>query len=135
MRIIFTKEQTSTEFIKEMKKRHGSIEKLEKKIEKTHNALDIVDLDSWKYLIKNPKETIKKTHTKLTNEVKTLDLDLLDVIKKEHPESINELAKLINEDINAIQPKIKYLNETGLIEFKENTKIPVVSFDEVTIAI
>lgn len=135
MRIIFTKEQTSSEFINEMKKKHGSMKQLEKEIQKTHNALDIVDLDSWKYLIKNPNETIKKTHTKLTNNVKTLDLDLLDIIKKKHPESIKELAKLINEDINTIKPKIEYLNETGLIEFKKDTKIPVVNFDEITIAI
>ncbi|MCL2114805.1 MAG: hypothetical protein FWH29_01115 [Methanobrevibacter sp.] len=81
MRITFTKEQTATEFIKEMEKKHENMEHLERKIEKNHNALDIIDLDSWKYLIKNPNETIKKTQTKLTNNIKTLDLDLLDLIK------------------------------------------------------
>lgn len=135
MRIIFTKEQTSTEFIKEMEIKHGTIAELEKKIEKTNNALDIVNLDFWEFLLKNPNEKIKKTHTKLTNNLKTLDLDLLDLIKKQHPESIKEIAELTNKDINTIKPKIDYLNETGLIEFKKNSEIPIVSFDEITIAI
>ena len=135
MRIIFTKEQTSYEFVKEMENKYNNIETLEKEIEQEYNALKVVDLDSWKFLIENPKETIKKTHTKLTNDIKTLDLDLLDIIKKENPESIADLAKLTNKDENLIKNKVNYLNQTGLIEFKENTKIPVLSFDEVTIAI
>jgi predicted transcriptional regulator len=135
MKIIFTKEQTSEEFIKEMELKYGNMEILEKEIEKEYNALKVVDLDSWKFLKENPNETIKKTRTKLTNDIKTLDLDLLNIIKKEHPESVKDLAKLTNKDVNIIKNKIDYLNETGLIEYKKNTKIPVVSFDEVTIAI
>ena len=135
MRIIFTKKQSSKEFIEEMELKYKNIETLEKEIKKEYNALKVVDLDSWKFLKENPNETIKKTHTKLTNDIKTLDLALLDIIKKEHPESITELVHLTNKDVNVIKNKVDYLNETGLIEFKENSKIPVVSFDEVTIAI
>jgi len=135
MRIIFSKEQTSKDFIKEMELKYKSMETLEKEIKKEYNALKVVDLDSWKFLKENPNETIKKTHTKITNDIKALDLDLLDIIKKKHPESIKELANLTNKDENVIKNKVDYLNETGLIEFKENTEIPVVSFDEVTIAI
>ena len=60
MRIIFTKEQTSTKFIKKMELKYGNMETLEKEIENENNALKVVDLDSWKFLKENSNETIKK---------------------------------------------------------------------------
>jgi DNA-binding MarR family transcriptional regulator len=139
MIITFTKEQTSDEFIKEMENKHGTIESLEKKIEKEYNALKVVDLDSWKFLKENPEETIKKTHTKVTNNLKTLDLSLLEIIKKEHPKSLTELAKIVEKDVSVIQRKINNLKKTGFVELKEgninNMKMPIVNYDKIEIAI
>ena len=136
MRITFKKVLTGLEFINEMEEKHGSIENLKKKIEKTNNAVYRVDLNTWEGFIKNPEGTIEKTHTKLSNEINTLnlDFDLLEAIRKEHPRSLQELAKLTNENMEIIQPKIDHLTKTGLIEFKENI-IPVLNYDEINIAI
>jgi len=136
MEITFIKEQTSQEFIKEMEKKYGSIERLKTHMQKTNDPLDNVDLHAWEYFLENPDETIKKTHTKLTNEIKflELDFDLLEAIKEKNPESIKELAKLTNENIKTITHKIDHLNKTGLIEFKENN-VPILNYDKIEIAI
>ncbi|KZX11662.1 HVO_A0114 family putative DNA-binding protein [Methanobrevibacter filiformis] len=65
-------------------------------------------------------------------------MNLLNTIKKENPESIRELARIIDKDISTVQPKIKNLSENGFINFKEgrkNSKIPYLNYDEITIAI
>ena len=136
MRITFKKVLKGKDFIKEMEEKHGSIENLKKKIEKTNNALYRVDLHTWECFIEEPEGTIEKTHTKLSNEINTLnlDFDLLETIRKEHPKSLKELAKLTNENMEVIQPKIDHLTKTGLIEFKKNI-IPVLNYDEINIAI
>ena len=136
MRITFKKVLTGKEFIEEMEEKHGSIENLKREIEKTNNALYRVDLHTWEGFIEDSEGTIEKTHTKLSNEISTLnlDFDLLETIRNDHPKSLQELAKLTNKNMEIIQPKIDHLTKTGLIEFKKNI-IPVLNYDEINIAI
>jgi DNA-binding MurR/RpiR family transcriptional regulator len=139
MKLIFTKEQTSKEFIKEMEEKHESIEQLEKKIEKSYNALDYVDLENWKYLLENPEETIKKTHTNVTNNIKTIDFELINIIKENNPKSLTELSTIMNKDISTIQRKVNKLKDYGFVELKEenlnNMKTPLIDYDTIEIAI
>lgn len=49
-------------------------------------------------------------------------IELLQVIKHKHPESIYELAKLINRELKSVVTDIKILEKYGLIDTK---KLPV----------
>jgi len=61
------------------------------------------------------------------------------MIKNENPESLTELAKLMNRDISTIQRKVNKLNQEGLVELSEgninNMKKPLFNFDKIEIAI
>ncbi len=66
------------------------------------------------------------------------DLELLDVIKKEHPKSIRNLSTIMNKDIKVVQPKVSKLAESGLIKLEpglKNAKRPVVDFNKIVIEI
>jgi DNA-binding MarR family transcriptional regulator len=140
MIISLIKEQTGTEVIKEFEDQYGSLENLEEKWERTKNVLYYSDIEAWKYYLKNPDKPYKKTHSIVTNRItlNDLDMNLLNSIKEDKPQSIRELARLIDKDIATVQPKIKNLSEKGFIEIKEgskNRKIPTLNYDEISIAI
>jgi len=140
MIITLIKKQRGTEVIKEYNKKYGSIKELERLYKKTGNNLFLVDLENWKYLKKNPDEEIERGEIKVTNKLvlTEIELEILDYIKNEHPESIRELARFLNKDIKTIHPKIKELEEEGLIELKKGTKnrkIPYLNYDEISISI
>jgi len=99
-----------------------------------------VDLENWKYLKKNPEEEIERGEIKVTNKITLTEteLEILNFIKNEKPESIRELARFLDKDIKSIHPKIKELEEEGLIELKKgskNRKIPFLNYDEISISI
>jgi len=134
------KKQSGKEFIKEMEKIHGSIDEMEKKIERTHNMMFYTDLEAWKYYLNHPDETIKRTTTLFTEDlvISDVEMKLLSLIKHNNPKSIRELAKLMNKDISSVQPKIKNLEKEGLLKLKDgvkNSKIPYLNYDEISIAI
>jgi predicted transcriptional regulator len=65
-------------------------------------------------------------------------MEILDFIKKEKPKSIRELSRMIDKDVGIIHPKVKELEQEGLIGFKtgaKNSKIPYLNYDEINIAI
>ncbi|KZX11945.1 HVO_A0114 family putative DNA-binding protein [Methanobrevibacter filiformis] len=140
MMISLNKHQTGKEFIKEMEKTYGSIKELEKKFKIINKMIYHVDLEAWKYHKDNLDETIDRTTSIITDSltIGEIEIELLTTIKRKHPESIRELARLVNRDISVVQPKVKNLSETGLIELKEgikNRKTPYLNYDEITIAI
>jgi predicted transcriptional regulator len=140
MRVILLKKQTGKEFIKEMEKTYGSIIELEKKLKRTNNMIYYVDLEAWKYHLNHLYEIINRSETIITDKLKIneTDLELLSMIKTEQPESIRELARLINKDISTVQPKVKKLAENGLIELKQENKnrlVPYLNYDEITVSI
>ncbi|KZX15974.1 HVO_A0114 family putative DNA-binding protein [Methanobrevibacter curvatus] len=140
MRITLIKEQTAEELIGEMENTYGSLEKLEKKAKITNNRLFYSDLEAWKYYLKHLDESIKETHTVVTNKIalSEFDINILNTIKTKNPESISELSRLLDKNTCTVLAKVKKLSENGFIELKDgkkNRKIPIVSFDEITIAI
>uniref|UniRef100_UPI00373FD27A HVO_A0114 family putative DNA-binding protein n=1 Tax=Methanobrevibacter cuticularis TaxID=47311 RepID=UPI00373FD27A len=51
---------------------------------------------------------------------------------------MRELARFLNKDVKIIHPKIKELEQEGLIELKtgdKNKKRPVLNYDKIEIAI
>ena len=46
-------------------------------------------------------------------------MKLLSLIKHNKPTSKRKLAKLMNKDISAVQPKIKNLEKEGLLSLKD----------------
>ena len=73
MIITLIKEENGKQYIKEMKKTYGSIEELEKLHRQTNNALMYVDLENWKYFLKNPDKKIKRGETKFINKISLND--------------------------------------------------------------
>jgi DNA-binding Lrp family transcriptional regulator len=140
MIITLVKKEKGHEVIKKFTKKYESIKELERLYKETGNNLFLVDLENWKYLKENPDEEIERGEIKITNKLilTESELEILDFIKNEKPKSIRELARFLNKDIKIIHPKIKELEQIGLIELKEgikNTIIPSLNFDEISISI
>ena len=140
MIITLIKRQKGYEVIKEFTEKYESIKDLERLYKETGNVLFLVDLENWKYLKENPAEEIERGKTTETNNLilTEYELEIMDYIKNEHPQSIRELARFLNKDIKSIQPKIKQLEEEGLIKLEKGTKnrkIPYLNYDEISIAI
>jgi len=67
-------------------------------------------------------------------------LKVLRVIKKEHPESIYELAKKLNRDIKNTFNDVQFLAEAGLLELKKTKDgrektTPLVNYDKIMLEI
>ena len=62
-------------------------------------------------------------------------LDLIEVIRKEAPESINEAARVADRDVKNVHEELSELARLGIIYFEEEgqRKRPVVWFDELVI--
>lgn len=63
-------------------------------------------------------------------------VELLQAIKKEKPLSIHHLSTLLNRDVNNVSNDVKFLEQVGLIDFKENnskekTVKPFVNYDKI----
>lgn len=140
MIISLIKEETSQEYDKRMTKKYGSLEKLEETFKKTPKNLLHVDLVNWQYLKENPEETIKIEEIIMSDtlNISNNEIELLNIIKNENPKSIREIANKIKKDPANITNKINLLAEEGLISFKKglkNSKIPVLNYDKIEIAI
>ena len=123
------------------KDRYGSLEDLEKIFkEKKGNMKMKLDLDDWKYFLKNPDEKVEDSETIFVENmsINLIELGLLDIIKNEKPKSMSELAKLTNKDVSFIHRKIKDLEKEGFVKLErgsKNSAIPSVNFDKIEIAI
>jgi predicted transcriptional regulator len=120
--------------------KYGSIENLEKILNETKRTILHVDLENWKYLTENPKETIKLEKILFTENLNIgeNEVELLNIIKNEKPKSIREIAIKMEKDPANTTYKINQLAEEGLISFKKglkNSKIPVLNYDKIEIAI
>lgn len=140
MIITLIKEQTTKEYDKKMKEKYGSIEKLETLLEKTPKNILYADLENWKLLLENPEEPIRQEEIIITDKISIgeNETQILNIIKNEKPKSIREIAIKIKKDPANITNKINLLAEEGLISFKKglkNSKIPVLNYDKIEIAI
>ncbi|MCL2115570.1 MAG: winged helix-turn-helix transcriptional regulator [Methanobrevibacter sp.] len=127
--------------VEEYEKTYASIENLEKILKiNPDDAKAYYDLKDWKYFKKHPDEEVNdgKTIFRDHSSISTLELELMNFIKHDNPKSIKELAELIHKDVTTIQRKINNLEKEGLISLKEgkkNSKIPILNYDKIEIAI
>jgi predicted transcriptional regulator len=67
-------------------------------------------------------------------------LKILKTVKKEHPSSIYELAKLLKRDVKNTFDDIQFLADVGLIELKKNKdgrerNTPIVNYEKILLEI
>jgi predicted transcriptional regulator len=69
-------------------------------------------------------------------------LALLQAIRAKHPQSIYELAKVVNRDLKNVQQDVRLLERHGLIRLterprgqKSKVRIPEAPFDQITLRI
>ena len=67
-------------------------------------------------------------------------LEMLHVIKEKHPQSIYELAKMLNRDIKNVTQDVEYLKQVGLVELKRTEEkreriIPFVGYELIDLQI
>ena len=127
--------------IEEFENKYGSFESLERAFKRDPKNVKLhMDLEDWIYFMKNPDETIKDGKIVMTNEINIgkTELEIINFIKNNKLKSINELSKLLKKDNSTIQRKVNQLEKEGLITIEKgnkNSKIPVVNYDEISIAI
>jgi len=127
--------------IKKYEKEYGSIKNLKQIIKSDpENMKTTFDLEEWEYYLKHPDEEVTdgKTIYRDSSSISMLEVELMNFIKHENPKSISELSKMIHKDISTVQKKISNLEKEGFIELIEgskNSKIPVLNFDKIEIAI
>jgi hypothetical protein len=130
---------TGKELIQDLKKAYGSIPELEKLYENNLDNLKLyTDLEDWKYFLENPDEIIEDGKTIIDDKLVLGkdELELINLIRNEKPESIYELATMVKLDLKTIYPKIIQLEKYELIELKsgpKRTKIPVLKYDKIEI--
>lgn len=63
--------------------------------------------------------------------------ELLETIRTERPESIRELARLVERDPSAVHRDLDELGEYGIVEFEEHgrAKRPVLGYDEIRVSV
>ena len=64
-------------------------------------------------------------------------LELLHIIKAKNPKSIKELAEITKRDMKNISEDVKYLEQIGLVEKKDQEKEirPVINYDKLALEI
>jgi predicted HTH transcriptional regulator len=139
--IRMTKKTNGKSIVEEYKKTYGSLGNLEKIIiMNPDNPKAHYDLKDWIYYINHLDEEVKegKTIFRDHTSISTLELELMNFIKYDNPKSIKELARLISKDVTTIQRKVNNLEKEGLISLidgSKNSKIPVMNYDKIEIAI
>lgn len=64
-------------------------------------------------------------------------LDLIETIRQEEPDSINDTARVVDRDVKNVHEELSRLARLGMIFFAEHgqSKAPVVWFDELVISL
>lgn len=62
-------------------------------------------------------------------------LDLIEAIRRDEPESINEAARVVDRDVKNVHEELSRLAQLGIVYYEEDgrSKRPVVWFDELVI--
>ena len=129
------------DLIKEYEQKYGSLNKLKKEYEKDNENVELeLDMDEWEYFKDRQEEELKQRKLiYMPKGFSWADLGILDTIKNDKPDSLTELAKLIDKDLSTVQKKITALKKEGLIELSDgdinNIKIPRFNYDKIEIAI
>lgn len=112
--------KSDEELFKEVKEVCEKLEKGEKV--KKHEGISFENLDVMRKVLTEERLRILKT------------------IKKEHPSSIYELAKILRRDIKNTFDDVQYLAQVGFIEIKKTKEgrekaTPIVKYDKILLEI
>lgn len=112
--------KSDEELFKEVKEVCEKLEKGEKV--KKHEGISFENLDVMRKVLTEERLRILKT------------------IKKEHPSSIYELAKILRRDTKNTFDDVQYLAQVGFIEIKKTKKgrekaTPIVKYDKILLEI
>jgi len=103
------------------------MENLQRLIKKDpDNLLYPLDYDDWLYYLEHPDEVIETEDVIFLKDtdLKMSDLELLDIIKKEHPKSIRNLSHILNKDIKSVQPKVSKLAKMDFSNWNKAPRTP-----------
>ena len=132
---------TGKDKIRELENKYGSLKNLKRKFEKDNeNMLLYSDLEDWEYFLKHPYEEQEEGKTIFIKDINigNKDFEIIKTIKDNNPNSISELARLLDKEVSFVQKKVNFLEKEGLLNFKhgsKNRKIPIVDYDKIEIAI
>ena len=112
--------KSDKELFNEIKEVWNKLEKGEKV--KKHEGISFANLDVMRKVLTEER------------------LRILKVIRKEHPTSIYELAKILERDIKNTFDDVQYLAEVGLVELKKSKEgrekiTPLVNYDKILLEI
>ena len=112
--------KSDKELFNEIKEVWNKLEKGEKV--KKHEGISFANLDVMRKVLTEER------------------LRILKVIRKEHPTSIYELAKMLERDIKNTFDDVQYLAEVGLVELKKSKEgrekiTPLVNYDKILLEI
>jgi len=136
------KRKTSgAEVVKELESVYGTKQRLERIVERNpKDAKAYYDLDDWNYYKDHLDEEIIEEDILLRDKFlfDKVEIDILNSIKEKKPKNLTELAKLVDKNISNILPRVDKLEKEGIIKVKEgnkNSKIPLLNYDAIEIAI
>lgn len=112
--------KSDKELFKEVKEVWEKLEK-GKKVKK-HEGIYFKDLDAMRKILTEERLRILKT------------------VRKKHPSSIYELAKILKRDIKNVSNDVNYLKDMGLIELKQSKEgriksTPLVDYEKILLEI
>jgi len=98
------------------------------------------DLRAGKPTGKRKSKIVARTPEDVSKILTNERIRLLQVIREKKPESISELARLLNRSQSNVSNDVKYLEGIGLLELEEKKdpvmhKKPVVNYDAVRITV
>ncbi|MDR2623171.1 MAG: MarR family transcriptional regulator [Methanobrevibacter sp.] len=127
------------EKVKEFEDKYKNLQNLQMILESEQgNMLHQLDLENWEHYLENPDEYLEEGKTIFVEGINLgeLELDLMHNIKNKQPNSVSELARMVNREAGAISNKVNSLAKNGLISFKhgsKNRKIPILEYDKLEI--
>lgn len=141
IQITLERKITGNELIKDFEYEYGSLENLKKLLEEDpKNVLLQLNLDDWNYYLNHSDAEVKDERIIFTHEmpIDDLELTLMDHIKNKNPESIEELAEMVQEDAKKVHSKLEGLEEAGFIILhkEQSGKVtPALRYNSIKIAI
>jgi predicted transcriptional regulator len=80
-------------------------------------------------------ERVYRDEDNLHRVTRPKNLELLQTLAREHPESIRDTARLVGRDVRQVHRNLKELEGLGLIEFEDDgrSKRPSVWYDEIAV--